>query len=130
MRARCLNPNHHKYKTYGGAGITVYQGWLGPGGFEAFLAYLGPKPTPKHTLDRHPDPNGNYEPGNVRWADVREQNHNRRSYVRWYTIDGVRRCVKEWAEMNNISMHTVYARLARGWDPKRAFTERPGPSVR
>jgi hypothetical protein len=75
MKSRCLSPSSHAYADYGGRGITVYQPWIGS--FEAFLAYMGPKPTPEHSIDRI-DNDGNYEPGNVRWATAFEQIHNRR----------------------------------------------------
>lgn len=50
--------------------------------FGAFLAYVGPRPTSKHTIDRYPNRNGNYEPGNVRWATRNEQELNKDAYVR------------------------------------------------
>src|SRR5689334_7229804 len=61
MIQRCHNPNHPKFHLYGGRGITVCDAWRADGGFEAFLAHVGPKPSPKHSIDRK-DNNGNYEP--------------------------------------------------------------------
>lgn len=77
MRDRCYNKVHHKYHLYGKLGVKVFKGWRND--FKAFIEYVGPKPTPKHTLDRYPDPSGNYEPGNVRWATPTQQRHNRRN---------------------------------------------------
>jgi hypothetical protein len=54
---------------------------------KAFLDYMGRKPTPKHTVDRFPNPDGNYEPGNVRWATKSEQSSNRR-LITFARIDG------------------------------------------
>ncbi len=73
-KSRCYNPNHRKRKRYGGRGITMYEPWRK--NFEAFLAYMGPCPEGK-SLDRWPNPDGNYEPGNVRWATPEEQANNK-----------------------------------------------------
>lgn len=77
MRQRCFNPNRPKYILYGGRGITVCERWLGKDGFANFLADMGERPSGT-SLDRI-DPDGNYEPGNCRWASVYEQNRNKRT---------------------------------------------------
>ena len=74
MKSRCLNPRQADYPSYGGRGITVCERWLHS--FEAFLADVGPRPAGM-SLDRI-NVNGNYEPGNVRWATAREQRANQR----------------------------------------------------
>jgi hypothetical protein len=76
MKDRCYNPNVEGYKYYGGRGISICQEWIED--FEAFYQYMGPKPSPDHSIDRWPNGDGNYEPGNVRWATNTQQSQNRR----------------------------------------------------
>lgn len=78
MVQRCTNKNHAAFARYGGRGISICQRWRES--FEAFLSDMGPRPEGT-TLDRFPDPNGNYEPGNCRWATAAQQNRNTRSTV-------------------------------------------------
>jgi hypothetical protein len=76
MKQRCLNPRHESFARYGGRGVSVCPEWIES--FEAFYAYIGPRPGRGYSLDRYPDNCGNYEPGNVRWATWEEQNRNLR----------------------------------------------------
>ena len=77
MRQRCLNPNTTRWADYGGRGIKVCDRWMHD--FPAFLADVGQRPSPRHSLNRVNN-DGDYEPGNVRWALASEQMRNRRPF--------------------------------------------------
>jgi len=82
MNVRCNDPRHMAYKDYGGRGIQVAPIWAKhtPDAFTNFIQYVGQAPSLKHTLDRIAV-NGNYEPGNIRWATPKEQAFNTRKAI-------------------------------------------------
>lgn len=112
-RSRCNNPNGDDFPQYGGRGIEFrFES------FEQFLAELGRRPSPKHSLDRK-NVDGHYEPGNVRWSV--NQNRNRTNN-RNLTFRGKTKCVAEWAEITGIHRMSITKRLKRGWCVKCTLT--------
>lgn len=110
MRERCHSPKHIEFKRYGARGIKVCERW---DSFANFLMDMGPRPSTEHSLDRHPNQNGNYEPGNVRWATNEQQARNKATN-RLLTLDGQTHCVAEWAEKLSLSVNTIRMRLRHG----------------
>lgn len=117
MKSRCNNPKHSNYKRYGGRGIRVCERWSES--YETFLEDVGERPSPKHTLDRK-DNDGNYEPGNVRWATAMEQNRNTSSN-RTIDINGVVKPLSEWLEHFGRARKTFYQRITRGMTEQEAL---------
>ena len=74
MRHRCLNPQRKDYPSYGGRGIQVCERW---NDYRMFKIDMGTRPSKKFSLDRI-NVDGNYEPGNCRWATQEQQNQNKR----------------------------------------------------
>jgi len=114
MQERCHNPKNHAYKNYGGRGIVVCTRWRfgenGLSGFECFRMDIGNPPTKEHSMDRFPDKNGNYEPGNVRWATWVEQARNTRKN-KLISLDGETKCLVEWLSEKKINASTFRRRM-------------------
>jgi hypothetical protein len=102
MHRRCTNTKDTRWSSYGGRGIRVCERWQN---FENFVADMGPRP-PGASLDRHPNNDGNYEPGNVRWATATEQSNNRRSN-RKITHNGESLSLREWERRTGIPWASV-----------------------
>jgi hypothetical protein len=122
MVSRC-EPTARVADRYFRAGVTVCERWRDS--FNAFYEDMGPKPSPKHQLDRFPDPKGNYEPGNVRWATPKENCRNRKSNV-LITFNGITAPIAEHAEKAKLNFFTVWGRIVkRRWTPEKALTTPP-----
>ena len=105
-------------KHWEGRGITVCDEWRNS--FAAFYEHVGKRPSPNYTLDRIDNGKG-YEPGNVRWADRKQQARNRRSNE-FITYKGVTKCLAEWAEEYEIKLGTLHARLRYSkWPVEKAL---------
>ncbi len=114
MKNRCYSVNLKCYPNYGGRGIIVCDKWKDD--FELFLSDVGRRPSSKHSLDR-PNTNGNYEPGNVRWATKKQQQQNTRDN-RWFEYEGERLVVSDWANKLKVAPNTILHHLK-----KKTFTE-------
>lgn len=126
MMARCYSskPGDRTYALYKGAGVAVCDRWHS---FENFLADMGKRPSPKHSLDRFPDASGNYEPGNCRWATAKEQARNWKNRNVRYEHGGEALTLSEWAERLDISRESLRDRILSGWSLERALTT---PAIR
>lgn len=131
MVYRCENPACSEYPRYGGRGISVCGRWRkgcdDQGGFECFLADMGFRPSPRHSLDRI-DNDGNYEPGNCRWATPSQQAQNKRN-TRRYAFRGSRLTAPQIAKLVGIKPTTFHMRVAKyGWSVEEAASLPPGKS--
>lgn len=119
MIRRCEDAHHKSFKGYGARGISVCSRWHS---FEAFRNDMGERPSPRHTIERVNN-DGNYEPGNCRWATLQEQARNRRS-ARILTIFGESKSVIEWSEDSRcaVGYDAFSQRVCSGWAPEDALT--------
>lgn len=111
IKDRCHNPKQARYADYGGRGVVMCSRWRQS--YEAFIEDVGRRPSSRHSLDRI-DNDGNYAPGNVRWATAFEQaQHTRRT--RLLTTNGRTQTLSSWARELGLAPATLTKRLARGW---------------
>lgn len=125
MKVRCLNPNFKDWHLYGGRGIRVCDKWRDS--FESFYGDVGPRPSAVHSLDRYPNGDGNYEPGNVRWATRKQQARNWTHRNRLFTHEGESLTLPEWAERLGIARESLRDRIEGGWELGRALST---PAIR
>jgi hypothetical protein len=110
MGRRCTYEKNIRYQCYGGRGIMVCERWAD---FRNFIADMGPRPSPDHSLDRYPNKDGNYEPGNVRWATRVEQARNKRNN-RLITIEGRTECATAWEKELGVPKGIIIRRVSSG----------------
>lgn len=121
MKARCETKTNKAYGLYGGRGISVCAEW------EEFIPFrdwaLSNGYQDNLTLDRM-DNDGNYEPGNCRWATPKEQGNNTRC-CHYITYNGETKTVRGWEEALGYSRGIIHSRLKSGWSVERAIEEKP-----
>ena len=118
MKSRCYDENDKDYPKWGGRGIKVCKAWTDS--FAEFYKDMGERPY-GHTIDRINN-EGDYEPGNCRWALPKTQSNNtRKNYYVEY--QGKVQTAKQWAEeLGIVEYKTLLYRLRTGWDTKAAMT--------
>lgn len=111
MKQRCKNPNNPAYKHYGGRGIAICNEWLSD--FINFYNWSMEHGYQENlTIDRI-DANGNYEPTNCRWVDMKKQQNNRTNN-HYINYNNQIHTLKEWSEILRVAETTIQKRLKRG----------------
>jgi hypothetical protein len=119
MRQRCTDPHVASYKNYGGRGIKMCERWQES--FENFYADVGPRPSPNYSIDRYPNKDGDYEPGNVRWATASEQQNNLRSNrIVHYRDREMTFTQASRLAGSVVTVDTALKRVYKGWSVKDA----------
>jgi len=128
MVQRCTNPAATYYERYGGRGVRVCEAWRAS--FATFLREVGPRPSAEHSLDRI-DPNGHYEPSNVRWTTLEMQRRNRRDPGQYIVVGvaGERRDLAAWADISGFSVAALRWRYHQGWSPQEIVFGKKGRSA-
>jgi hypothetical protein len=120
MKSRCYYQEGKDFERYGGKGVIVCDRWRHS--YANFLADVGRSPSKLHSLDRWPNKNGNYEPGNIRWATSKEQSNNLRNNVK-LTFKGEELTIPQWSERISLSIRLLHKRVRLGWSTERILTE-------
>lgn len=121
MLRRCYDTEDAMHHRYGGRGIKVCERWLGDLGAANFLADMGEKPSPEHTIERINN-DGNYSPENCRWATRAEQADNRCT-TRHVAVDGHTLSQAAWDRHLGNGLNIVGDRIRRGWSKEDAITK-------
>jgi hypothetical protein len=119
MRARCSRPSNDRYKYYGARGIRVCEQWHT---FENFLADMGERPSPAHSVERR-DNDKDYCPDNCFWATIEEQRNNMRSNV-LITYKEETLTATQWAKRLGVNPVALLERTRKGWSDEKII-ERP-----
>ena len=120
MKLRCYSKTNNAYKHYGGRGITVCQEWLDD--FMNFYNWAMENGYSDNLSIDRINNNGNYEPGNCRWATAKEQANNTRATI-FLTYKGETKPASEWATIIGISQDTITARKRSGLSDEECLTK-------
>ena len=124
IKRRCNNPSDVSYRHYGARGIKLWSDWENdPKAFCDYVESLENFGDPGMTIDRI-DVNRGYEPGNLRWITLPEQQRNKTNN-RWIECFGKKLTITDWANETGIDRRTISARLRAGWQPERALSIKP-----
>lgn len=115
MKRRCENPNDKRFSDYGGRGFAVRYA-----SFQEFFDELGPRPSPRHQIDRIDNSRG-YEPGNCRWATPeRQQRNTRRTLL--VSAFGKTAPLKDFCDERGVAYQRAWRRIRKqGWSAERAL---------
>lgn len=125
MKTRCYNPESAGYPGYGGKGVTVCDEWRTS--YSKFLADMGRKPTPEHTVDRIDGSKG-YSKENCRWANRSEQSRNRAMCT--ISFDGKTQTIGDWAKEIGLTVKTIRERRKKGLPMEDVLKPAVPPSER
>lgn len=127
IHTRCYNPKSKSFSRYGAKGIVMSDVWRDS--FEAFYRDMGPRPSPRHSVERVQNHLG-YSADNCVWATLSEQARNKSTSIR-YTLEGVTKTLKEWASDVGLDYHAAYWRHQQGWTIDRIINtpSRKRPTV-
>ncbi|MBO7323463.1 MAG: hypothetical protein J6U51_07770 [Bacteroidales bacterium] len=112
IKERCYNSNSKYFHNYGGRGVVMCERWKRS--FENFLQDMGPAPSKQHSVDRI-NVDGNYEPGNCRWATRTQQNRNKRNTI-FITYDGKTKSTCEWEDLLGLRRYRLRSVCLKGLD--------------
>lgn len=110
IKDRCYNPNSEFYHLYGGKGVNFYEPWRND--FQTFYDAVGEPPTKKHSFDKYPNNDGNYEPGNWRWATQTQQMRNTSKTV-FLVWEGERISLPDLADKFGMNRRLLWERHVR-----------------
>lgn len=115
MKSRCHNKKNKRYKNYGGRGIVMCDEWKDS--FEQFYKDMGPKPSPKHSIDRINN-NGNYCKENCKWSTREQQDSNKTNNI-FISHNGITKTITQWSKILNVSVQTLMKRHNNKWDDSK-----------